>query len=1010
LFDYSYRHFYGDGYGKNFRILNLKNQTEEFTDLLLLGNLLSFYEQRRLYRERRGDLKPYRLEPPLWVFVGSNVNKAEQSDIITVARFLNRFLKNENAWALETIEKLLRGTTGLRDGNDRDAFAGHYRYLKERGATAREVYEAALREVFHAEAGGTLRIADIKGSEGELGLKVSGAEPYFGLIYIGDTPTFKRLLATQAPEIALEEDAIAGGLFSEVDEKDSRINVLIGAKKFIEGWSSWRVSNMGLLNVGKSEGSQIIQLFGRGVRLKGLGFSLKRSSSVGSPADHPRHVELLETLNIFAVQANYMAEFRKYLEREDVDPGGYEEIPFPIRRESALIAEELLYPTVPDERRFAENASIVLDEKEDIKVNLDLSVRAESTRMSTQGVSTVASKAGAGLLIQEPYLSMLDWTGIHLDLLDHKESRGFHNLIIPSDAPRRIIEKRDPASYNLVADESLPRPRSFEGLAELQEAVKSILRKYVEKFYGVRQQRWDTENMVLHTLTEDHPNFADYTVKIKASEEDLIRKVRRLAEEVDGARSDHAGSLPHVFFDRHLYQPLLKERGDEIKVSPPGLEESEEKFVAALKVYCRENGGGGGNEIFLLRNLTKGKGVGFFETAGFYPDFILWVKYADGSQKVVFVEPHGMRNDDPPPSNDKVHLYQTLRDLSDRVVRRDGRGVFLDSYIVSATPYEVLKKRWGGSWVEASRERFARTHVLFEDDLVAGISTLIEPRDELERRISASYPYPLAHGFRSLTRTADPRDLYREQLRFAENLLAFLASVSLALLRAGDRPPSGLDLKRLWSGGISPGDWREIIQRCSKVFAGYRDIPLAGAIQRLKIGSEEKGFGRDVIELIRAKNDYKHDRAPTDPKDMASASDEAQERLRRCMQALSFFSDYQIRRVQDTAGEGDSFAVNCLRYVGDHPILPVEAVTLRERPREGGLFLDPGGRSWVSLYPFIVAANPPGGEPDTYFIDAWNTRKDMVRMKSFERGHAISDAGVAEALMEWSDGSTSGAS
>lgn len=351
-----------------------------------------------------------------------------------------------------------------------------------------------------------------------------------------------------------------------------------------------------------------------------------------------------------------------------------------------------------------------------------------------------------------------------------------------------------------------------------------------------------------------------------------------------------------------------------------------------------------------------------------------------------------------------------MRDLSDRVVRRDGRGVFLDSYIVSATPYEVLKKRWGGSWVEASRERFARTHVLFEDDLVAGISTLIEPRDELERRISASYPYPLAHGFRSLTRTADPRDLYREQLRFAENLLAFLASVSLALLRAGDRPPSGLDLKRLWSGGISPGDWREIIQRCSKVFAGYRDIPLAGAIQRLKIGSEEKGFGRDVIELIRAKNDYKHDRAPTDPKDMASASDEAQERLRRCMQALSFFSDYQIRRVQDTAGEGDSFAVNCLRYVGDHPILPVEAVTLRERPREGGLFLDPGGRSWVSLYPFIVAANPPGGEPDTYFIDAWNTRKDMVRMKSFERGHAISDAGVAEALMEWSDGSTSAAS
>ena len=47
LFDYSYRHFYEDGYGKDFRILNLKNQTAEYTDLLLLGNLLSFHEQRR---------------------------------------------------------------------------------------------------------------------------------------------------------------------------------------------------------------------------------------------------------------------------------------------------------------------------------------------------------------------------------------------------------------------------------------------------------------------------------------------------------------------------------------------------------------------------------------------------------------------------------------------------------------------------------------------------------------------------------------------------------------------------------------------------------------------------------------------------------------------------------------------------------------------------------------------------------------------------------------------------
>src|SRR3546814_19182052 len=61
--------------------------------------------------------------------------------------------------------------------------------------------------------------------------------------------------------------------------KDSRLNVLIGSRKFTEGWSSWRVSTMGLLNMGQGEGSQIIQLFGRGVRLKGKGFRSEEHTS-----------------------------------------------------------------------------------------------------------------------------------------------------------------------------------------------------------------------------------------------------------------------------------------------------------------------------------------------------------------------------------------------------------------------------------------------------------------------------------------------------------------------------------------------------------------------------------------------------------------------------------------------------------------------------------------------------------------------------------------------------------
>jgi hypothetical protein len=96
------------------------------------------------------------------------------------------------------------------------------------------------------------------------------------------------------------------------------VNLLIGSKKFTEGWSSWRVSTMGLMNVGKGEGAQIIQLFGRGVRLKGYDLSLKRSGKTQLPegVDRPKHIAVLETLGIFGIHADYMAQFRDFLEEE----------------------------------------------------------------------------------------------------------------------------------------------------------------------------------------------------------------------------------------------------------------------------------------------------------------------------------------------------------------------------------------------------------------------------------------------------------------------------------------------------------------------------------------------------------------------------------------------------------------------------------------------------------------------------------------------------------------------
>ena len=331
-FDYSYRYFYNDGYGKDFHILNLKQETTaERTQTLMMANLLSFYEQQLVFTKHGTELSPYNLEQPLSVFVGSSVNAVRTeggqatSDVLTVARFFHRTL-SDGLWATETLRRLLEGKSGLTDEYGRDIFENRYAYLRNaHGTSESDVYQDILSRTLHAPAGGGLHIADIRGSEGELGLKGSGSDAYFGLIYIGDTAKFKSLVRDSDAGIAIEVDALSGSLFDEIGQPGTTIEVLIGSRKFIEGWNSWRVSNMGLLNIGKREGAQIIQLFGRGVRLRGRDMTLKRSSALSGT--HPEQIGLLESLDIFAVRANYMAQFREYLEREGVPTEGLLQMP-----------------------------------------------------------------------------------------------------------------------------------------------------------------------------------------------------------------------------------------------------------------------------------------------------------------------------------------------------------------------------------------------------------------------------------------------------------------------------------------------------------------------------------------------------------------------------------------------------------------------------------------------------------------------------------------------------------
>ena len=145
-----------------------------------------------------------------------------------------------------------------------------------------------------------------------------------------------------------------------------------------------------------------------------------------------------------------------------------------------------------------------------------------------------------------------------------------------------------------------------------------------------------------------------------------------------------------IWFGNHLYQPLLCLDSHVVEISPAPLNKGERQFVEDLKAFHDEHVDFfGTRELYLLRNLSKGRGVGFFEAGNFYPDFILWL-LARGKQQVIFVDPKGIRNLGP--SDPKIQFYETIKNIEQRLGDPD---VQLESFIVSNTPSSTMHRQVG---------------------------------------------------------------------------------------------------------------------------------------------------------------------------------------------------------------------------------------------------------------------------------------------------------------------------
>ena len=329
--------------------------------------------------------------------------------------------------------------------------------------------------------------------------------------------------------------------------------------------------------------------------------SLKRSAAL--EGEHPRYLSLLETLNIFAVRANFMDEFRKYLDGEEVSYEGQIEMELPITLNPGFLNsnQDLRLPKAPAYHEIAQGKCVLL--KPDLASQVTHKIQIIDIIQSYSGIGIQETQAGPSsqhIPIPNESLNLMNWEWIHLQLLEYKQEKGFHNLVFDTDVLKKVLDPSKGLYQLFVTEKSVVDPQNLADLKRLETLSLAILRKYIAKFYRLAQQQVSTDSMILDTLKKDDPNlnFGKWQISFRNEDAELIQRLREYGEKMKQIAEEGAiydAPVRHslaVYIESHLYQPLLviNNANDLWNTVPPALAESERHFVEDLRHYlCQQH-------------------------------------------------------------------------------------------------------------------------------------------------------------------------------------------------------------------------------------------------------------------------------------------------------------------------------------------------------------------------------------------------------------------------------------
>jgi hypothetical protein len=653
VYDYNYNLFYRDGYGKDFYFQKIDHdvlQNSSIEDNLNLN--LSVIEEK------------------LQIFGGYNY--ANVRDLFSATSFPDKPLI---AFMGNTVND--KKLEGKKDDDELSDISKILDYLAGLSIAKR----AEFAHVFNHAYQGKLKLTRNALADDEILLSYGDGD-YWGIVNVGNGLNFINAYQGQNVEKitsnALVISNIEKYLFKNIDDAKSPINVLIGSRKFAEGWNCFRVSVIGLINLGSSKGNKIIQIFGRGVRLKGLKNDGKRKDLnhvedyfALTDADSDK-LKKLETLCVFSLKESWLKTFTEAVKSEleitrsfdiPVQPSlfsfnatdiGFETYKqdlkiFKLAKTAVDVKRVVLHPTAQKlEYEYVLNGAAQKAQINEFKFDLDYRTNKDVDGINIRNSLAQANKDYAPFISKQSFIEALlegcDECNIQLI--------GAGNMSINIGDVFAYVgvihykQEIDPLALELI--ENINALITKEFVKKVRNKINWHLNSSIYE-YGqeLRQSQADNKG----DFIEKYTLVKSFQLSKKIGKTTTQKTDTELNQEYaafESSKAEIQTALTVNGIGKHIYEPLLRDHQttlkDGLKLTPDKLNDGERKFVTDFAEYVTNNAQKfNGYQVYLMRNVESLKSIGIYlndDTEVYYPDFILWL-ISHAKVHIIFIDPKG---------------------------------------------------------------------------------------------------------------------------------------------------------------------------------------------------------------------------------------------------------------------------------------------------------------------------------------------------------------------------------